>query len=62
MDPVFEIILGWFQIQGPDYIAKMNTMVHSQNKFKGEHLGENIYWCSEMVIWGHAMTAICYDD
>ena len=26
-----------------NYIAKMNTMVHSQNKFKGEHLGENIY-------------------
>ena len=26
-----------------NHIAKINTMVHSQNKYKGEHLGEKIF-------------------
>ena len=27
-------------------ISSINQMVHSKNKYNGEHLGENIYWCS----------------
>ena len=45
-----------------NHIAKINTMVHSQNKYKGEHLGENIYWCSGMPIDGADMTTSWYDE
>ncbi len=45
-----------------NHIAKINQMVHSQNKYKGEHLGENIYWCSGMPIEGAAMTTSWYDE
>ena len=45
-----------------NHIAKINSMVHSQNKYKGEPLGENIYWCSGMPIEGAAMTTSWYDE
>ena len=37
-------------------------MVHSQNKYNGEHLGENIYWCSGMEIDRADMTTSFYDE
>ena len=45
-----------------NHIAKKNQMVHSNNSYKGESLGENIYWCSGMPIEGAAMTTSWYDE
>ena len=45
-----------------NHIAKINQMVHSENKYKGEILGENIYWCSGRPIEGAAMTTEWYDE
>ena len=39
-----------------EHIASINQMVHSQNKYNSEHLGENIDWCSGMEIDGADMT------
>ena len=45
-----------------NHIAKINQKVHSQNKYKGEQLGENIYWCTGTPIEGAAMTTTWYDE
>ena len=45
-----------------NHIAKINQMVHSQNKYKGESLEESIYWLSGMPIEGAAMTNSWYDE
>ena len=45
-----------------EHIASINQMVHSQSKYNGEHLGENLYWCSGMEIDGADMTTSWYDE
>ena len=45
-----------------EHIASINTMVHSKNKYNGDSLGENIYWCSGMLINGADMTTSWYDE
>ena len=42
-------------------ISSINQMVHSQSKYNGEHLGENIYWYSGMEIVGADITTSWYD-
>ena len=39
-----------------EHIASIYQMVHSQNKYNGENLGENIYWCSGIEIDGADIT------
>ena len=45
-----------------NHIAKINQMVHSQNKYNGENLGENIYWSFGKPIEGADMTTSWYNE
>jgi len=45
-----------------EHIASINEMVHSENKYKGDSLGENLYWCRGMLINGADMTTDWYDE
>ena len=44
-------------------IAKMNVMQHSDSKYKGKPLGENIYWCyGKLPSENDSMTKAWYDE
>lgn len=43
-------------------ISKINSLDHSNNEYKGEPLGENIYMCQGMEPTGTDMTKAWYDE
>ena len=45
-----------------EYIASISTMVLSENQYNGDSLGENLYWCSGMLINGADMNTPWYDE
>jgi len=45
-----------------DHLAKINTMVHSQDKFKGAEMGENLYYCSGFKPDGGMPVTSWYDE
>ena len=45
-----------------DHLAKIKKMEHSNSVYKGEDLGENLYFCSGNEIEGEAMTMSWYNE
>jgi uncharacterized protein YkwD len=43
-------------------LAAKDLFQHSQNTWKGENIGENLFMCSGYLITGHAMTKSWYDE
>ena len=48
--------------QYADHLAKNDIFEHSDNKYKGNPLGENLYMCSGTAITGKAMTSSWYNE
>ena len=45
-----------------EYLASINKIEHSNNIYKNEYLGENIFCCSGNEIQGESMTMSWYDE
>ena len=48
--------------QYANYLAQSDSFQHSNNEYKGESLGENLYMCYGQKITGKAMTDAWYDE
>lgn len=48
--------------QYADYLAKNDIFEHSDNKYKNNPLGENLYMCSGTAITGKSMTTSWYNE
>ena len=44
------------------YLLSINSLIHSQNKYKGENIGENLFMCSGQTATGDMATTDWYDE